>query len=262
MAAATLLVRSTSLAYVLGIPFLLAMLLTLLQLATGNDTLALLFPWRISVILVPLATAVVLARLVWRMTPWLTRQSPRGQTVVIAACVLALTTCVVGGLAILFFRLGYHSNDDELPLLAHVKQYQRRGEVYLLPVDLPNLASPQGRPLRPISPPRPEAARAATSSPSICSAFASLPVPPSTWTSRPSPTRTWRCWNGIGAFCGAAPCTPTGRSREWRPGCARGDLARGGDGGTRDAGGDAEGGWRSGGGLSHLSGGRLMPLAA
>src|SRR5205807_953301 len=53
----------TRLFAVLAVPLLLATLLTLAQAATGNHTLALLFPWRVSAVLVPVATAVVLARL-------------------------------------------------------------------------------------------------------------------------------------------------------------------------------------------------------
>src|SRR5439155_19665471 len=48
----------------LAVPFVLMTLLTLLQVATGSDTLALLFPWRISAVLMPVATTMILARLV------------------------------------------------------------------------------------------------------------------------------------------------------------------------------------------------------
>src|SRR5262249_28632683 len=54
----------TRLFAVLAVPFLLSVLLTLVQVATHSDALALLFPWRISAVLVPVATTVVLSRLV------------------------------------------------------------------------------------------------------------------------------------------------------------------------------------------------------
>ncbi len=43
------------------------MLLTLIQVATGSNTLALLFPWRVSILLVPLGVSVLLAGLVTRL---------------------------------------------------------------------------------------------------------------------------------------------------------------------------------------------------
>src|SRR5262249_30715132 len=60
---ALFLVRRTRLFVVLAVPFALGLVLTLAQVATRSNTLALLFPWRVSAVLVPVATAVVLARL-------------------------------------------------------------------------------------------------------------------------------------------------------------------------------------------------------
>src|SRR5207248_5038163 len=48
--------------------------LTVLQVVTGNDTLALLFPWRMSIILVPVATAVILTRLAEAIEGWLAKR--------------------------------------------------------------------------------------------------------------------------------------------------------------------------------------------
>ena len=66
---AMFLARRSNLFLIILIPFLGSLILTLIQLATGNDTLALLFPWRTSAILVPLATTVVGARVVLRLEP-------------------------------------------------------------------------------------------------------------------------------------------------------------------------------------------------
>jgi len=138
---AILLARGTRLFPVLLITFTLSLLLTLVQVGTGSDTLALLFPWRTSSILVPVATAVVFGRLVNGLAllfrqppPWLTRAS-------VAASVLALAACVVGGAVISCRGLGYRTSDDELPLLERVRDGKQRGETYLLPVEVPKLKS-------------------------------------------------------------------------------------------------------------------------
>lgn len=58
------LVRRTKLFPILLMPFLAATILTVAQFLTGNKYLALLFPWRISVFLVPIASSIILAGIV------------------------------------------------------------------------------------------------------------------------------------------------------------------------------------------------------
>lgn len=61
VALAITLVARQRIAAILLAPGLIAAALTLLQALTGSLTLALVFPWRVSVLLVPLATALILA---------------------------------------------------------------------------------------------------------------------------------------------------------------------------------------------------------
>jgi uncharacterized membrane protein len=58
---AMLVVRRTRLFPILVAPAGVGLVVTLVQVATGNNRLALLFPWRVSVLLVPLSTAVIVA---------------------------------------------------------------------------------------------------------------------------------------------------------------------------------------------------------
>jgi hypothetical protein len=119
---------------VLGVAVLLAAGLTLIQVATANDTLALLFPWRVSAVLVPVATAVVLARLVLAGARWLDRPA------VAAASAVLLAGLVAAGLVLTWTRQGFQTDDAELPLLEDVKANKAPGDVYLLPVTVPDLA--------------------------------------------------------------------------------------------------------------------------
>src|SRR5262249_43474584 len=94
--------RGTRLYWALGLPAALSAMLTLVQLATGNPTLALAFPWRVSAVLVPIATTVIFARVattLWRFRPW-----------VWISFILALAA---GGVWVLATGRGYHTNDDE-----------------------------------------------------------------------------------------------------------------------------------------------------
>jgi hypothetical protein len=129
------LVRGTRLFPVLGVPLVLSAGLTLLQVATDNDTLALLFPWRASVFLVPVATTIILSRLVLAGARWFQRPLVQAMSVTVIAGL------AVAGLAIMVQRLGFQMNDDELPVMNYVKEHATQGDVYLLPVRLPNLAA-------------------------------------------------------------------------------------------------------------------------
>jgi hypothetical protein len=124
---------------VLLVAFVLCALLTAVQAATDSDLLALMFPWRLSTVLVPVATAIILTRLVLlvhdRLPPGVRQLRALGLSAGLA-CVAVL---VGGGLAVYRFELGFHSSDEELPLLDYVKAYKRPGDVYLIPVEVPNL---------------------------------------------------------------------------------------------------------------------------
>jgi uncharacterized membrane protein len=133
MLLALYLVRGTGLFGVLGLVLLLSVGLTLLQVATGSDGLALLFPWRTSVILIPLATAVIVSRLVLAGASWFNRPWAG-----IASGAVVIGLFLAGG-ALMWFEQGFQTNDRELPLMKHVRENAAAGDLYLLPVDVPNL---------------------------------------------------------------------------------------------------------------------------
>jgi hypothetical protein len=58
------LIRRTRLFLVLFLPFIAGTILTIIQIITGNTFLALLFPWRVTVFLVPIASSIILAYIV------------------------------------------------------------------------------------------------------------------------------------------------------------------------------------------------------
>jgi hypothetical protein len=119
---------------VLAVSGLLALALTLVQVATGSDTLALLFPWRLSAVLVPIATTVVLARLA--AAPILRLDGPAARV----ASAVVVAALVAGGIGISVNRLGFSSSDEEVPMLNFMRQHKAAGGVYLIPVSVPDLA--------------------------------------------------------------------------------------------------------------------------
>jgi hypothetical protein len=131
---ALFLARRTPLLAVLGVPLALGVVLTLVQVTTGSNTLALLFPWRVSTVLVPVATTVILSRLV--ALPVLPLEGVGARTV----SALVLAGLVGGGLWISVGRLALRAPDEEQGVMDFVRRTVRSGDVYYLPVRLPNLA--------------------------------------------------------------------------------------------------------------------------
>jgi hypothetical protein len=134
-------VRGSRLFVILAATFVLSLMLTLVQLGTGNDTLALLFPWRSSAILVPIATAIILTRIVNRLAQRFPALSPRWTRGIEAIAVLILTVFLAGGITITYFGLGYRTNRQELHMLEYIRNTKADGNVYLLPVEVPKLTS-------------------------------------------------------------------------------------------------------------------------
>lgn len=118
-------------------------ILTSVQLATGSHAIALLFPWRISVLLVPLATAVIFARIIACKPPgkWAER---------LAFAVLLAS--VTGGVAVIVCGLGYQTVDEHA-LYDHIRANARPDDVYLLPVQFPAVGTGRGAVSNTFAPP-------------------------------------------------------------------------------------------------------------
>ena len=134
MLLALVLVRKTRLFLVLCVPFGLGVLLTLVLLLTGSPTLALLFPWRVSAVLVPIATTIVLSKLSAAPIPGLESTTVR----LAAGAVVAV--CVSAGCWIRATGIAFRSGDEELGVMNFVRRTVQSGDVYFLPVTVPDLA--------------------------------------------------------------------------------------------------------------------------
>lgn len=138
------LLRRSPLFLVAGIAAALGLFLSLAQYESGNPTFALTFPWRISVVLVPLATALIVAKLAAlghrsSSAAWLG-----------GALVLALAT---GGVWVMAAGKGYRTNDAEDAIHDFVRAHVGPNDVYLLPVSLPEVGSGRGSVSNTFTPP-------------------------------------------------------------------------------------------------------------
>lgn len=138
-----LLLRRTPLFVPLSVAVTGGAVLTAVQIATDSPGLALLFPWRISVLLVPVATAVIVARLLaWRPP------DTRGGRIALAALVLL----VAGGVCVPVFGLGYRVADEEA-LYDHIRKTAQPDDVYLLPTAWPKVSAGRGAVSNTFAPP-------------------------------------------------------------------------------------------------------------
>ena len=142
-AGGVLLLRRTPLFVPLVVAAVGGLLLTAIQVATGSPTLALLFPWRISVLLVPLATAVIASKLLACRPP-----GTRGERIATAA----LLALVAGGVAVPAFGLGYRTVDEDA-IYDHVRRTAKPDSVYLLPVAWPKVSTGRGAVSNTFAPP-------------------------------------------------------------------------------------------------------------
>jgi hypothetical protein len=141
MVAGLVVLRRTRLFLPLAVPAVIGAALTVIQVMTKSDALALLFPWRFSVLLMPVAVAVLLARLsahlANRYADWLEwRWGLLGWRV---PCFVLALVLAAGGVIVTAAKLGYRVNEAEEPLLEHVREHSQPGEVYLLPVKFATL---------------------------------------------------------------------------------------------------------------------------
>ncbi|MBO0698896.1 MAG: hypothetical protein J2P46_10915, partial [Zavarzinella sp.] len=132
------LVRKTRLFVALAVPAVGAVALTVVQVMTRSDTLALLFPWRFSAVLMPVALAVILAKLAQGVAHLVENREAASRALVVGCGVVA-GGLAAGGVYVMVRGLGYQMNEAEEPLLEFVREHNQSGEVYLLPVKFPTL---------------------------------------------------------------------------------------------------------------------------
>jgi len=115
------------------VPLSLSIGLTIVQVISKNNALALMFPWRLSTWLVPVSVGLIVARLVTAAIPKLPASLER---------TLQTTGLVLIGLAVAagIFRIYLESNESAglsyRPLEAYVASHHQPGQLYLTPSKL------------------------------------------------------------------------------------------------------------------------------
>lgn len=134
MLLALTMIRKSRLFVVLLLPTILSIAISIVQVLTQSDSLALLFPWRISVLLMPLSIAILASKLALFIA------GSFMESRILSWFGIAVMFCAAaGGVFVMAGGRGYYTNDAEIPLLEHIRQNKQRGDSYLIPVKFPTL---------------------------------------------------------------------------------------------------------------------------
>ncbi len=139
--------RRTRLFLILAISNLVLLVLTIIQLTTGSTQLALIFPWRLSIYILPLSTAVILGCL----TDWIigTRffQNQRGMNVLISASYVLIATAVIVGIVRFTLDIQRKANVPEADVQTFVANNLTHGQTYLTPIKMQDFRLATGAPV-------------------------------------------------------------------------------------------------------------------
>lgn len=148
VAAALYLTRKNRLFFILLVLSLVAAGLTILQVLLKSNMLALIFPWRISIILVPLATAILLAELVSAAFRYLgLLRQRRFQNILTISSLLLISAVVLVGAIRFVLDLQRSASATERPLEAYVAVHHTSGQVYLTPTKMQDFRLRTGSPV-------------------------------------------------------------------------------------------------------------------
>lgn len=142
------LARQKGLRWLLGIPLLFGAVLTFIVILTRHPSLALLFPWRVSVVLIPLSVTILLSRLAG-FIPSEAEQPNREVLIWILpsfATGLIAITLLVGWVRI-SLDLQRKRSQPERDLIALVANHKQPQNVYLIPVKMQDFRLASGAPI-------------------------------------------------------------------------------------------------------------------
>ena len=109
------------------------MALTLVQIATKSDSLAALAPWRVSVLLVPLSTALIVGWLVRLVFNLQDRWLPQLQLILIPLALTSILVYTYGGIQLEQSYDSSYKHQKVMALMDFVIEQRAEGQVFLVP---------------------------------------------------------------------------------------------------------------------------------
>lgn len=134
--AVILIIRKEKLFFTLAFLFMGGVILTTFQLLLNNNTLALLFPWRVSVVLAPISAAILLGKAVQIGTDKFRDISPGRISILNYVYGGIILVAFVWGIKAWYGNLNSAGEKETVAMMDHVKAIQRDKNLYLIPIEL------------------------------------------------------------------------------------------------------------------------------
>ena len=144
--AAIVLARRSRLSIILVVGVVFVALTTAVQLGSASPTLALLFPWRLSTVLVPVSTACLLAAAIVAIVDRLAGRPQAVRTLVSAGTALVVLASAAGMYRFLMQRQTQRA-DPAAPMMDFVAATVGPGEIYLVDPKLQDFRLRTGAPI-------------------------------------------------------------------------------------------------------------------
>lgn len=123
-----------------------ALILTIIQVVTANKWLALIFPWRVSVVLVPMGTTILIAYGVTKFMDWLKKPSKAELWLRLSSVLVIVGLMIIGALR---FKIdsARQKDDPALPMMNYVATHKSPGDLYMVPSKMENFRLVTGAPI-------------------------------------------------------------------------------------------------------------------
>lgn len=126
---------------------LVASLLTVIQIVLGSDIFALLFPWRLSIYIVPLSTTIILAAITTLITSIPLLSVPNRIKFIKILNAAAIVMVVMVGTIRFKLDIERQENDPQRSLFSYVYTHKQAGELYLTPIKMQDFRLASGAPV-------------------------------------------------------------------------------------------------------------------
>jgi len=147
IAAAIYFARGRRVGALLWFPFIVAVVLTIIQIFTQSDTLALIFPWRLSAVLTPLSSSVLIGKMVVWIDNRFGEALHRNERRVLTICIILSILLALAGAGIFSVNQEEKANSLDRPMMAFAEENGASGQNYLIPLHMQDFRLETGLPV-------------------------------------------------------------------------------------------------------------------
>lgn len=144
---AIFIIRKSRIFFIIALPFLITLFLTILQIFIKNDFIGFLTPWRISAWLVPISTTIIISFIISRIFYFYTNRLNLINNFLKYISLLIILIPFVYGLNILIEKTDDYLNEDHGKMLNYVKDNKSSEDIYLVPLEMEGFRLDTGTPV-------------------------------------------------------------------------------------------------------------------